>query len=515
MSLGDLTPYQKQNSYYTGIQLGNDLKSQTELLRNQTKAMVSAQLKSTSAIIASQDRINEGIDKLAYSIDEVKEGMYGLKAAFEFGISEVVWQLEQNRQFLKNILEVLIAPLDTQAKELRRRAEEAYANGWFDDALEDFLESEQKNKYDFSVHISIGLIYLFQKVNREKAFEYFEKAVKYAKPKSQYHASFALLHAALIKRDLDLAGDAEKLSDEAVNLSPDFVEANYQNALYNALLNKPDRAIPNLKKAISIDINYCDKIHNEKAFDSIRTNVINLFDELREEKRKEVLNKQSLIEEKQTKLIALVKRAESLGLEIKIDTGLINAIERISILIKRNSYRDYLEAIELVAKVNELQQQQLSDLKQKIQAEINQNGNMVTSCQNQIDSNKSGLLSKLKSIAGSGFILLPILSALITYLRFPGTGRSVNGMVAVFYSIPLINLIALFVTFKGQDSSEYAYFGKAFLTTLMIIAVIFAIGLFFYFQIMKSSYDKNIKSVDGHKDKINKLEALLSDFKKA
>jgi len=125
--LNELAPWERKQEYYHTIQLGKDVKEQTNVLNKQTKAMITSQLASTNAIIASQDFIREGIDDLAYKIDGVKEGMLGLKAAFEYGISEVIWQIEQNRQVMTKILEVLTAPLDTQAKELRRRAEDAYA----------------------------------------------------------------------------------------------------------------------------------------------------------------------------------------------------------------------------------------------------------------------------------------------------------------------------------------------------------------------------------------------------
>ena len=83
----------------------------------------------------------------------------GFRAAFlSGGLQKSVWQLERNREELKNICRGLLsAPLDTQSKELRVRAEIAYQNGWFlPEALEDFLQAEQKNKYDFAVHISIA-----------------------------------------------------------------------------------------------------------------------------------------------------------------------------------------------------------------------------------------------------------------------------------------------------------------------------------------------------------------------
>jgi tetratricopeptide (TPR) repeat protein len=64
------------------------------------------------------------------------------------------------------------------------------------------------------------------------------------------YTSYALLYKALIKRDFGLIEDAEKCTSEAIKLSPGFTEAMYQNAQYNALLNRPEKAIPLLKKAI-------------------------------------------------------------------------------------------------------------------------------------------------------------------------------------------------------------------------------------------------------------------------
>ena len=111
-----LAPWERKSAYYSVIQLGKDVKAQTKAVNKQTEEFVAAQMASTNAIISSQERISEGIDNVAYGIESVEEGIYGLKAAFEWGISEVVWQIEQNRHVLQGILAVLMAPLDTQAK---------------------------------------------------------------------------------------------------------------------------------------------------------------------------------------------------------------------------------------------------------------------------------------------------------------------------------------------------------------------------------------------------------------
>lgn len=183
----ELAPWEKKNNYFQHVQLGKDIKSQTVILQDAINNQTRAQLANSSAIIASADRIEKDLDELSFGIDRIEQGIESLQATFEWGISEVVWQIEQNREVLQNILKVLMNPLDTQAKERRKRAEEAYSYGWIDDAEEEFLASEKLNKFDFAIHISLGMIYLFHKVDKNKALECFEKAIKYAKPKSAYY----------------------------------------------------------------------------------------------------------------------------------------------------------------------------------------------------------------------------------------------------------------------------------------------------------------------------------------
>ena len=47
---------------------------------------------------------------------------------------EVIDRLDLQSQALEAIKEILERPLDTQAKELRKRAEVAYLNNWIDEA---------------------------------------------------------------------------------------------------------------------------------------------------------------------------------------------------------------------------------------------------------------------------------------------------------------------------------------------------------------------------------------------
>jgi tetratricopeptide (TPR) repeat protein len=426
-----LAPWEINNDYYSNVQLGKDVRAQAETISKSTKDMVAAQMASTSAIISSQDRISEGIDNLSYGIDRVEQGISGLQAAFEWGISQVVWQIEQNREILKGILEVLSAPLDTQAKELRKRAEQAYANGWFEDALEDFFESERKNRYDFSIHISIGMIYLFQIIDKQKALGYFDKAIKYARPNSAYHTSFALLHKGLIKRDLGLLDEAEKCAAEALQLSPDLSEAFYQCAQYNAILNKSEKAVSLLRRAIKLDVNYCEKISTEKDFAKIKDDINRLFNQLQEEEgesaRKNLANAENKIGI-YNDLLKEIKAHESIDVQ---DGEIQKCINRIRELINRNSYRDSLEANKLIKVLPSLYRNLSETIKTQLNSAIY---NYSTDSSNLTvkKTKRVGIYQGIIAVAWVG-VILSFISGIKGCIQdiVPGT---LNGFGTFFYN---------------------------------------------------------------------------------
>jgi len=62
---------------------------------------------------------------------------------------------------LNKIGQMLSKPNATEAKEFRDRGNEAYRNGWYKEAEQEYLKSIEKNPYDFSVYHSLGNIYIF------------------------------------------------------------------------------------------------------------------------------------------------------------------------------------------------------------------------------------------------------------------------------------------------------------------------------------------------------------------
>ncbi|OGM11676.1 hypothetical protein A2Z22_01980 [Candidatus Woesebacteria bacterium RBG_16_34_12] len=337
-------------------------------LSRQTSRIISSQIETANRIIVSQDRIASGIDKINFGIDRLSDGLESLASAFEWGFSELVWQIEQQRKELNNILKVLEAPLDTQAKELKKRAEDAYKNKWIDDALEDFLESEKKNRYDFTVHQYLGNIYLFEKNTPEMAMKYYEKAVKYSTPKSPYYASYALIHVALIyylEKDFKKAYDA---TSKAIELYPTLYEAHYQHAKYCANLGKYDEAIKHLNEAQIGDKYYCLKADSDKDFQVMKKQLISFFELLR-------INAQKEAEIELNQAQELVQSAESQESdEYAPDSFELakNKLKEAKNLFGRKSYFDYLDA---KLKAKEGQKNALFSSIKSLSTQINETNN--------------------------------------------------------------------------------------------------------------------------------------------
>lgn len=114
-----------------------------------------------------------------YEIQRVGDGIDRLGADFHIFMGEVIGKLGIQQSTLTSILEAIRAPLDTAARELRLRAEDAYRNGSNEEALQDLFESEKKNYQDFAAHRCIANIYRYHLVDIENARTYFKKAAKF------------------------------------------------------------------------------------------------------------------------------------------------------------------------------------------------------------------------------------------------------------------------------------------------------------------------------------------------
>src|SRR5262245_31736520 len=161
--------------------------------------------------------------RLALGIEKLAGGLESLKADFNLLLGDIVWRLEMQQESLTSILEeIRLAEFEREARAYRTRAERAYLNGWYEEALGDFLEAEKRNYPDYTIHRSIAQIHLYHIVNLPKALEYFLKAAKYARPSDLAGAAEAHYFASIvcvIERQLESA--LEHLS-QATRLNPNL-----------------------------------------------------------------------------------------------------------------------------------------------------------------------------------------------------------------------------------------------------------------------------------------------------
>ena len=153
-----LAPWEGRNAYYKDVKLGKGIGAMKTILKDQTDAMIVAQMLSVDEIISSQDISEEAIQEISYSIKRVGLGMSGLKAAFEWGISDVVWCIEKKTEELQDVMMNIYRVPDGKMDQLRHNADEAFARGDMAGAMEKFAEIEPMISDDFSVCINYGII---------------------------------------------------------------------------------------------------------------------------------------------------------------------------------------------------------------------------------------------------------------------------------------------------------------------------------------------------------------------
>lgn len=259
----------KQKEYQVALEsglgaLGNNLNSGFEVL-NANVSHGFGELAST--VEFGFERLAEGIDKL--------------NADFNLLMGDVIWKLEMQQQSLNHILqEIRLADFEREARTYRNNAEEAYQNGWYDDALADFLEAEKRNRRDFAVHRSIGNIYFYHLIDLDKAVDYFSKAAKYARPYNARHSAESHYFAGMVSATQQKLQEARAHLSEAISLNTRFYEAHYMLAGFAAMLGDALLATQSLEKAINGDPRYFERSKSDRMFDSVRPQITPSLDRI-------------------------------------------------------------------------------------------------------------------------------------------------------------------------------------------------------------------------------------------
>lgn len=374
--LHELAPWEAEQQYLEVKSLSRSTREISSQLATISKKNRIEQIKTADAVIASQEKIEETIekgfsevsDKIEQFNQAVNYSIYELKSSFEWGITEILWNIEQTNNYLHEILNVLKTPMATQAQEYKERGLLAFKNKWFDDSLAEFNKAQEINKYDFTIYFTVGLIYHFHFIDKNKAIINYKLALKYAEPNSNYYYSNILLHLALACSSIGNFSDAEKYTSEAIDAVEDFAEALYQNAQYNALLGNFSKTLYNLEKAISLDHDYIIKANKDSIF---KTNKLDLHTLNKKLKDREKTNAQNILEKYKNDynhLVGFVNKVSVLNIWGETLSNVISAskvfIDEYELMIQkfqRDSFYDYIDIVKNVEKANKL----LNDIKQK------------------------------------------------------------------------------------------------------------------------------------------------------
>ncbi|MBT9165281.1 MAG: hypothetical protein DDT23_01296 [candidate division WS2 bacterium] len=334
---------------------------------------VTNQLSKTDAVIASNEAIAEltsetnsilesGLSEISNNIASgfsgLASGLQELCFSVDDGFREVSYKLDLQNETLKAIKGILEKPLDTQAKELRKRGEYAYLNSWIDEAENDLLESENKNYQDFiALHI-LGNIYYHHKKNNQKALEYYQKAAKYAAPQSKADACKSLLCTAKVYKELGKPEDAYKSTGLAINMLSEDTHNLYNHAAYAAMTGHVDESIDYLRKAeiMNKDATFLIAADNDERFFNVKQEKEVLKRELRDKQRKVVESLKQQIVSLQKDFESAGKVAEEVGItdfnsSIRDIGTLGNGLDEIDKLYSNNGYRDLLKAERMLREI--------------------------------------------------------------------------------------------------------------------------------------------------------------------
>lgn len=330
---------------------------------------------------ATNRTLEWGFSQIAEGLSEISSAIEDLRADFNYSIGLVIEQMQIQNKLINKVIEKLDAihktlesPLLTQAREFYRIALERLQRGLIDKALEAFLKAEEKNDADFFTEFQLGKLYLYgideddNVIDLQKALEHLRLAVRYGKgelkvlPEFNRWAAEACFHGAIacyvsvnepeIKENpakvKKLLEEARNFARESIEIYPQISEAYYHYAKFSALLGDAEDTVSNLEKVILMDRRYCIKAEIDKDFDAVRPKVIELYEKLRKDSE---IKARDLLYQAKEHLSKLYVYSEE-GKQVQEETEKL--VHDAEVLIKKNTYFSYLDAIPYLNKAMEI-----------------------------------------------------------------------------------------------------------------------------------------------------------------
>ena len=209
---------------------------------------------------------------------------------------------------LDKINDNLSNPFLVQSRELYRRALLNYSKGFYEEAVEDLIKAIEINKTDYMSWFLLGKVYLDGAgefscvIDLDAAIRAFVNAAKYIKPDIAGHglarqtAAEILFYLGLArqtkakdsafknktKEDARLAEDARRAYDQSWACSNEMLEALYNSARYDVILDDRKAALNKLQTVIWKAPGYGEEVMRDPDFVPLYGDIPRMLDSMRE-----------------------------------------------------------------------------------------------------------------------------------------------------------------------------------------------------------------------------------------
>ncbi len=270
-------------------------------------------------------KVNANLDEIAYILG--------------YGFESLANRIDKTNTLLTDIHKVLSKPVATKAAEFLDIASKFYADGFYEDAEENFLKVVDLDKANYVSWYMLGIIRSENLGDRDgaknDALAALEVCEKYASVRSKYYFSKALLQRALIVHavDKDLPS-ATSIASEAVNADPDNTQAQFFLAELYAEQGDIARASQQLQLCEPVDTVFYMRSANSTPL--LESGVhARVYDEITKSLKKFNAHTMSILENYRLSATELDKT-------IGEGSSLVKQLDEVCFLVKGSSAEDYL-----------------------------------------------------------------------------------------------------------------------------------------------------------------------------
>ncbi len=243
--------------------------------RQDTQAMerVAIELRSAAGALQEAGRRDE---QTAYALEGVRNeidnltiqlgrGFAGLGALFDWKMSTAISLLEQQQTTLYEVRDLLKYPRRTQANEDKEDGRQALRTAlmadqnegretWLGRALDFFRSAAEKNPFDYTAQLDMGLVLLELQNQPETSIPHFQEAAQAARGAGD--AEYESKSYFYLGRAQHLCGRTEAAytaSRRALDLQPENTVAVYECARYCALTGRIDECVRHVETLVRAD----------------------------------------------------------------------------------------------------------------------------------------------------------------------------------------------------------------------------------------------------------------------